>query len=126
MNTIPDAYDVNEYVKLVKRDGVLVAVGLLTPFTKPLNNQEMIMHRRSVAGSLIGSIAETQEVLEFCAKHRIAPEIEKIPIQEINAAYDRMADKEVRFRYVIDMDSIRDDQASSTLQSNETRRLAAL
>lgn len=126
LNTIPDAYDVNDYVKLVKRDGTLVAVGLLTPFKTPLDNQEMVMQRRSLAGSLIGSMAETREVLDFCARHRIAPDIEKIPIQEINRAYDRLHDNEVQFRYVIDMDSIRDDQASSVRQTNETKLLASL
>ncbi|MEJ1971158.1 MAG: NAD(P)-dependent alcohol dehydrogenase [Lacunisphaera sp.] len=107
LNTIPDAYDVNQYLKLLKRDGVLVAVGLLAPYSKPLDNAEVAFSRRSVAGSLIGSIAETREVLEFCARHKIQPEIETITMQQINDAYQSMTDQEVRFRYVIDMQSLR-------------------
>ena len=106
--TIPDAFDVNDYVKLAKRNGVLTTVGLLGPYKAPLNNQEVAMHRRTVAGSIIGSIAETQEVLDFCAQHHILPEVEIIPMQDINKAYDKMMDKEVRFRYVIDMQSLKD------------------
>ena len=108
--TIPDAFEVNDYVKLAKRNGVITTVGLIGPYKAPLNNQEMALHRRSVAGSVIGGIAETQEVLEFCAEHQILPEVEIIPMQGINKAYDRMMDKEVRFRYVIDMQSLKDAQ----------------
>ncbi|SNR96366.1 NAD(P)-dependent alcohol dehydrogenase [Hymenobacter mucosus] len=107
--TIPDAFDVNEYVKLAKRNGVITTVGLIGPYKAPLNNQEVAMHRRSVSGSIIGSIAETQEVLEFCAQHQILPEVEMINIQDINKAYDKMQDEEVRFRYVIDMESLKQE-----------------
>ncbi len=106
--TIPDAFEVNDYVKLAKRDGVIVTVGLIGPYKGPLDNQEVAMHRRSVAGSIIGGIAETQEVLDFCAEHNILPEVEIIPIQDINDAFDKMMDQEVRFRYVIDMQSLKD------------------
>jgi uncharacterized zinc-type alcohol dehydrogenase-like protein len=126
LNTIPDPHDVNPYVKLVKRDGALVTVGLVAPFSRPLDNNELVFQRRTVAGSLIGGMVETQEVLDFCAKHRIAPDIELIPIQQINEAYDAMTDKEVHFRYVIDMNSLRDDSASSLGQANDSKRLAAL
>jgi uncharacterized zinc-type alcohol dehydrogenase-like protein len=107
--TIPDAFEVNDYVKLAKRNSVLTTVGLLGPYKAPLNNQEVAMHRRSVAGSIIGSIAETQEVLDFCAEHNIAPEVQVIAIQDINKAYDQMQDEEVRFRYVIDMASLKQE-----------------
>lgn len=126
LNTIPDSYDLNDYVKLVKRDGVIVAVGLLGPFAKPLDNHEVASQRRTVSGSLIGSIAETQEVLDFCAKHRISPDIELIPMEEINQAFDRMTDKEVRFRQVIDMASLRQETSVSPNQNNTTKRLASL
>jgi uncharacterized zinc-type alcohol dehydrogenase-like protein len=106
--TIPDAFEVNDYVKLAKRNGVITTVGLLGPYKAPLNNMEMAMHRRSVAGSIIGSIAETQEVLDFCAEHHILPEVQMIKMQEINDAFDKMMDEEVRFRYVIDMASLKD------------------
>ena len=106
--TIPDAFEVNDYVKLLKRDGVITTVGLLGPYKDPLNNMEMAMHRRSISGSIIGSIVETQEVLEFCAEHNILPEIEIIKIQDINEAFEKMKDEEVRFRYVIDMASLKE------------------
>jgi len=110
LNTIPDQYDINTFVKLLKKNGVIVAVGLLGPYKKPTDNNEVAFHRRSVAGSLIGSIAETQEVLEFCAENNISPMVELIPIQEINAAFDKMVDKEIRFRYVIDMQSLKQEK----------------
>ena len=106
--TIPDAFDVNDYVTLVKRDGVLTTVGLLGPYESALNNVEVAMHRRTISGSIIGSIAETQEVLDFCVKHHILPEVEMIPMQDINKAFDKMMDEEVRFRYVIDMASLKE------------------
>ena len=106
--TIPDAFEVNDYVKLLKRDGVITTVGLLGPYKDPLNNMEMAMHRRSISGSIIGGIAETQEVLEFCAEHNILPEVEIIKMQDINEAFEKMKDEEVRFRYVIDMSSLKE------------------
>jgi len=95
---------------LLKRDGNLVTVGLLGPYKSPLNNMEVAFHRRAVSGSLIGSIKETQDVLDFCAEHSILPEVEIIPIQDVNKAYKRMLDEDVRFRFVIDMQSLKDEQ----------------
>ena len=109
LNTIPDAYDVNPYVQLVRRDGAFVAVGMLGPFKSPTDNMEVAFQRRTVSGSLIGSIAETQEVLDFCAEHSILPEVEMIAMQDINKAYKRMLDDEVRFRFVIDMQTLKDE-----------------
>lgn len=109
LNTIPDAYDINDYVRLLNLDGTVVAVGLLGEYKKPLNNMDIASYRRSVAGSLIGGIAETQEVLDFCAEHNILPEVEMIPMQDINKAFDKMMDKEVRYRYIIDMQSLKDE-----------------
>lgn len=107
--TIPDPFDVTPYVNLLKRDGALVTVGLLGPYKKPINNQEVAMHRRSITGSIIGGIQETQEVLDFCAAHGILPEVEIIPIQDINNAFERMQREEVRFRYIIDMQSLKNE-----------------
>ena len=107
LSTIPDAYDVNPYVSLVRRDGTLVSVGVLAPYEKPLDNSEVAFHRRQVAGSLIGGIAETQELLDFCAEHGIVADVEVIPIQEVNAAFDRMQEGDVRWRSVIDMSTLR-------------------
>ena len=111
LNTIPDPYDINLYANLLKRDGTIVAVGVLAPYKEPTNNMQIAMHRRSVAGSLIGSIQETQEVLDFCAEHNILPDVEMINIQDINDAYDRMEDEDVRFRFVIDMQSLKEEEA---------------
>ena len=72
---------------------------------------QIASHRNSVAGSLIGNIAETQEVLDFCAKHNIAPDIQIIDIAEINDAYKRVEKGDVRFRYVIDMSTLKDEDA---------------
>jgi len=110
LSTIPEKHDVNPFVALLKRDRTLVIVGALEPVA-PVNNQEVAFHRRSVAGSLIGSIADTQEVLDLCAKHNIGPDIQVIPIQEINDAYKKVLSGEVRFRYVIDMASLKHENA---------------
>jgi uncharacterized zinc-type alcohol dehydrogenase-like protein len=71
-----------------------------------VNNQEVAFHRRTVTGSLIGSIADTVEVLEFCAEHGIVPDIEIIPIDQVNEAYAKVESGDVRYRYVIDMASL--------------------
>ena len=110
LDTIPQKHEIDPYVALLKRDRTLVIVGALEPL-KAVNNQERAMHRTSVAGSIIGDIAETQEVLDFCAEHRIGPEVQLIPIQEINDAYKQVIDGDVRFRYVIDMASLTEDEA---------------
>ncbi len=109
LSTIPEKHDVNPFVQLLKRDKTLVVVGALEPLAA-INNQEQAFHRKGVAGSLIGSIADTQEVLDFCAEHRIGPDIQVIPIQEINDAYKKVINDDVRFRYVIDMASLKHDQ----------------
>ena len=111
LDTIPEKHDVNPYVAMLKRDRTLAVVGAIEPLA-PENNQERVMHRKSVAGSLIGSIAETREVLAFCAEHGIGPDIEVIPIQEINHAYRMVEKGDVRFRYVIDMASLAAEEAA--------------
>jgi uncharacterized zinc-type alcohol dehydrogenase-like protein len=105
LSTVPEKHDVNPFIALLKRDATLCVVGALEPLAG-VNNQEVAFHRKSVAGSLIGSIADTQEVLDFCAAHNIGPDIEIIAIQEINEAYKKVIDGDVRFRYVIDMASL--------------------
>lgn len=103
LSTIPDAHDINPYIGLLKRDATLAVVGTLVPFTKPTDSAEVAFHRRSVAGSLIGGIAETQEVLNFCGRHNITADVELIPMAEINDAFNRMEAGRVRYRYVIDI-----------------------
>lgn len=103
LNTIPYPFDPNPYVKLLKRDATMAVVGLLLPFSAPTNNQEIIMHRRRLAGSLVGGVPETQELLDFCGEHNILPEVEMIAMADINDAHKRMKDEEVHFRYVVDI-----------------------
>ncbi len=109
LSTIPQKHDVNPFIPLLKRDKTLVVCGALEPLA-PINNMQTAQMRRGVAGSLIGNIAETQEVLDFCAEHGIGPDIQIIPIQEINDAYKQVEAGEVRFRYVIDMESLKQEQ----------------
>lgn len=106
LSTVPEKHKVDPFVPLLKRNKAFVAVGALEQMSG-YDNSELVKHRKSLAGSLIGSVAETQEVLDFCAEHGIAPEIEIIPIGEINRAYKRIERGEVRYRYVIDMASLK-------------------
>lgn len=105
--TIPEPFDINRYVPLLKPHGEIITVGLLGPYEKPVNNMELAKMNRSVGGSMIGSIQETREVLDFCATHQILPDIQLINMDEINDAFDHIKDEEVRFRYVIDMASLK-------------------
>lgn len=108
IDTVPYAHDINPYIGTLKTSGTLVLVGYLGPLDPMLNSVPMIMGRRKVAGSLIGGIAETQELLDFCGKHNITSDIEMINIQDINTAYERMLKSDVHYRFVIDMKSIKD------------------
>jgi uncharacterized zinc-type alcohol dehydrogenase-like protein len=107
IDTVPYVHDVNPYVGTLNTNGTLVLVGYLGGLEPILNTVPMIMGRKSVAGSLIGGIAETQEMLDFCGEHNIVSEIEIIKIQDINEAYERMLKSDVRYRFVIDMASLK-------------------
>lgn len=107
IDTVPYVHDVNPYVATLNISGTLVLVGYLGGLEPILNTVPMIMGRKSVAGSVIGGIAETQEMLDFCGEHNIVSEIEIIKMQEINEAYERMLKSDVRYRFVIDMDSLK-------------------
>lgn len=107
IDTVPYVHDLNPYVSTLAVSGTLVVVGYLGPLEPMLNTVPMIMGRKSVAGSVIGGIAETQEMLDFCGKHNIVSEIETIKIQDINTAYERMLKSDVRYRFVIDMASLK-------------------
>jgi len=107
IDTVPNEHDVNPFVATVRRDGDYVIVGQLTPLVPGLNPSPMMGGRKSVAGSMIGGIAETQEMLDFCGKHGIVSDIEMIGIQHINTAYERMLKSDVRYRFVIDMASLK-------------------
>ncbi|WP_340073709.1 NAD(P)-dependent alcohol dehydrogenase [Leptobacterium sp. I13] len=107
IDTVPYAHDINPYIGTLNTNGTLVLVGYLGPLDPMLNSVPMIMGRKTVAGSLIGGIAETQELLDFCGKHNITSEIEVINIQDINTAYERMLKSDVHYRFVIDMNSLK-------------------
>ena len=108
LDTVPYAHDLNQYLPSLSIDGTLVLVGFLGGLEPFLNTVPMIMGRKSVAGSLIGGIAETQEMLDFCGEHEITSDIEVIKIQNINEAYERMLKSDVKYRFVIDMASLKD------------------
>ncbi len=105
INTISADINMGDYFQLLKLDGALVVVGLPEK-PLPIHPFPLVMKRRSYAGSLIGSIKETQEMLDFCAQHKIAPDIEVITPKEVNHAYERVTKSDVRYRFVIDMAKI--------------------
>ncbi len=107
VDTVPNVHDINPYVTTLNISGTLVLVGYLGPLDPFLNSVPMILGRKSVAGSLIGGIAETQEMLDFCGQHEIVSEIEIINMQNINEAYERMLKSDVKYRFVIDMASLK-------------------
>ncbi|MDQ1097644.1 MULTISPECIES: NAD(P)-dependent alcohol dehydrogenase [Chryseobacterium] len=107
IDTVPYEHDVNPYMQTLTLNGTLVLVGFVGQFeeVKP-SSVPMIFQRRSIAGSLIGGIAETQELLDFCGEHNIVSDIEVIKMQDINTAYERMLKSDVKYRFVIDMQSL--------------------
>ncbi len=105
LDTVSAKHDINAYLVLLKRDGNLTQVGV-PPDPLSLNVGSLIYGRRSLSGSLIGGIKETQEMLDFCGKHNVTADIELIPIQKINEAYDRLVKGDVKYRFVIDMASL--------------------
>lgn len=105
LNTIPVGHDVNPYMELLKRDGTMVVVGAVEALTK-VSGIPFIFKRRNMAGSLIGGLPETQEMLDFCGEHDITCDIEMIDIKDVNSAYDRTVRGDVKYRFVIDMGSL--------------------
>ena len=107
LDTVAAQHDINACLVLLKRDGTLTQVGLPA---EPLSVQvgSLIFGRRNFSGSLIGGIKETQEMLDFCGQHNITSDIELIPIQKINEAYDRLVKNDVKYRFVIDMASLKE------------------
>jgi uncharacterized zinc-type alcohol dehydrogenase-like protein len=106
LNTVAAAHDLDPFINCLKRDGTMTLVGVpATPHPSP-SIVGLIFKRRQVAGSLIGGIAETQEMLDFCGEHSVAADIEIIPIQKIDEAYERMLKGDVKYRFVIDMRSL--------------------
>lgn len=106
LNTVAAPHNLDNYTALLKRDGTLCLVGLPDqPHPSP-SVGNLIFKRRSIAGSLIGGLKETQEMLDFCAEHAITSDIEIIPIQQVNEAYERMLKSDVKYRFVIDLASL--------------------
>ena len=106
IDTVPVKHDLNPYLPLLDVDGTLVIVGQVGPLAEP-NTMPLLLGRRRVAGSPIGGIAETQEMLDFCARKGVLPDCEMIRMDEVNEAFERMERSDVRYRFVIDMSSLR-------------------
>jgi uncharacterized zinc-type alcohol dehydrogenase-like protein len=107
LNTVAASHDIDAFMTLLKRDGTMTLVGVPEhPHPSP-QVMNLIFKRRALAGSLIGGIAETQEMLDFCAEHGVLSDVEPIAISEINAAYERMLKSDVKYRFVIDMATVR-------------------
>jgi uncharacterized zinc-type alcohol dehydrogenase-like protein len=107
LNTVAAPHNLDAYISLLKRDGTMCVVGVpATPHPSP-SVINLIFRRRALAGSLIGGIKETQEMLNFCAKHGITSEVEVIPMQKIEEAFGRMLKSDVKYRFVIDMETLK-------------------
>ncbi|HEY1579613.1 MAG TPA: NAD(P)-dependent alcohol dehydrogenase [Terracidiphilus sp.] len=106
LDAVAAEHDINAYINMLRRDGNLTMVGAPNQ-PLPVNVFGLLFRRRSFSGSLIGSIAETQEMLDFCGKHNITSDVEVIPIQKINEAYERLVKSDVKYRFSIDMASLK-------------------
>jgi uncharacterized zinc-type alcohol dehydrogenase-like protein len=102
ISTVPYAYEMSSYIDCVKPYGFFTQVGQPIGGALTINNFNMIFNRVNFNGSLIGGIPETQEVMDYCAKHKIYPQIQIIKAEEINNAWEKVVNKEARYRYVID------------------------
>lgn len=105
LNTIPVAHNIAPYLDLLKFDSTMCIVGAITEL-ESLQTPQLVFGRKAVAGSLIGGIKETQEMLDFCGEHNITSDIEKIAMQDINTAYLRMQKSDVKYRFVIDLETL--------------------
>jgi len=105
LDAVSAPHDLNAYLNLLRRDGVLALVGA-PPKPIPVQAFSLILKRRTLAGSVIGGIRETQEMLDYCAQQNITSDVEVIPIQQVNEAYERTLKGDVRYRFVIDMKTL--------------------
>jgi alcohol dehydrogenase (NADP+) len=108
LDTIAADHDVNSYLNLLKHDGTLCLVGAPEK-PMPVSAFALLIGRRNLAGSNIGGIAETQEMLDFCGQHKITADVEVIPIQRVNEAYERLVKSDVKYRFCIDMASLKSE-----------------
>jgi len=106
LDTVSAKHDYAKYIDTLKTDGTFIMVGL-PPEPMDIPAHSLVPRRRSVVGSMIGGIAETQEMLDFCAEHKIVSDVEVIPIQKINEAYERTVKGQVKYRFVIDIASLK-------------------
>jgi uncharacterized zinc-type alcohol dehydrogenase-like protein len=107
LDTIPVQHDLNPYLNTLRFDGVHILVGLIEPIDPPVHAFNLVAKRRVIAGSMIGGLAETQEVLDFCAEHGITCDIEMLDIHNINEAFERVVKGDVKYRFVIDMKTLK-------------------
>ena len=107
LNTIPVPHDLNPYMQLLKRDSTMALVGVLTEIEPPLAGSSVIFGRKSLAGSAIGGMVETQEMIDFCAEHGVVSDVEVIEMSTVNEAYERMLKNDVKYRFVIDMATLK-------------------
>jgi uncharacterized zinc-type alcohol dehydrogenase-like protein len=105
INTISANINLNEYLNLLRLDGTMIIVGVPEKDSQ-INANSLISARRNLAGSLIGGIFETQQMLDFCSRNNITCDVELIPIQNVNDAFERIINSDVRYRFVIDLSSI--------------------
>ncbi len=108
LDAVSADHDINAYINLLRRDGNITLVGAPEK-PLPVSAFALLMGRRSLSGSLIGGIAETQEMLDFCGKHNITSDVEVIPIQKVNEAYERLLKADVKYRFSIDMASLKSE-----------------
>lgn len=108
LNTIPVGHDTEPYMNLLKTDRTMVIVGAVETLTH-VSGVPFIFKRRSMAGSLIGGLPETQEMLDFCGEHNITVDIELVDIRQVNTAFDRTVNGDVKYRFVIDMATLKTD-----------------
>ena len=113
VDTVPYNHDLNPYIATLKPDGALVLVGYLGPLEPTLNTAPMVYRGKTLAGSLIGGLGETQEMLDFCAEHGVTSDVELIAIQDINRAYQRLLNGDVKYRFVIDLASLRTEATAA-------------
>ena len=107
LDTVAVAHEYEKYLGLLRAQGALVLIGM-TVEPRPIVGVSLVMGNKRLAGSGVGGVAETQRMLEYCAEHRIVSDVEVIPIQKIEEAYERMERGDVRYRFVIDMASLKD------------------
>lgn len=103
IDTVPYEHDINVYLPTLTLNGTLVLVGLVGETANKMQTTPLLLGRRAVAGSVIGGIKETQELLDFCGRHNIVSDVEMIKMADINHAYERMEKSDVKYRFVIDM-----------------------